>query len=267
MKYFYIKITAIALTVIALFTVCFKLAHNTTDDMTDTAYAYNLSSWLAKNNVTIDKDLIDTKNHKVVSLTLKDALENHEAAAASILGEAAENAGADTYKGKIGTVAFSGNSFTLTPDGEIFKSEIAKVDRYNMGKRAEAIAVSMGFDLDGSVILTYEDNDEYTAAIMKTANSLPIFNDCLTITVSGGKFQSAGGVWYIPDSPPTNERPAKSASDALAELLREVDGFGRVTVTAMTLGYKMEKNGDGKFEIYPFWKFELSDRDDVYIEA
>ena len=267
MKHFYIKITAITVIVIALFTVCFRLTHDKSDNMANGASAYNLSSWLAKHNISIDKDMIDISSHEVVSAKFKNSLENHEAAANKILGADVSDKGADTYKGERGTVTFSNDVFTLSPEDGVFKTEASRADRYNIGKRAEEMAKEMGFDLDGSIIMTSDEDSCYTAKIMKTVNSLPVFNNCITITVENKSFVSASGIWYVQDSGAYKKRRAKSAADALAGLLKEVDGIGKVTVTSMTLGYKMEKDNEGIYVIHPFWKFELANRDDIYIPA
>ena len=129
------------------------------------------------------------------------------------------------------------------------------------------MAKQMGFDLDGSIIITSYDGNSYTAKITKTVNSLPVFNNCITINIENKSFVSASGIWYVQDGGAYEKRKAKSAADALAGLLKEVDGIGKVTVTSMTLGYKMEKNNEGTYVIHPFWRFELSNRDDVYIPA
>ena len=267
MKYFYVKITVIAVAVIALFTVCFRLTHDKSDNLINGETAYNLSSWLAKNDVSIDKDLIDINSYEVVSVKFKNTLENHEAAAGMILGGNVSDKGADTYTGTRGTVTFSNDVFTLSPEEEAFKSEASKADRYNIGKRAEGMAKQMGFDLDGSMIMTSEEDNCYIVKIMKTVNSLPVFNNCITITVEDKSFTSASGVWYVTDGASYGKRAAKSAADALAGLLKAVDGMGRISVTSMTLGYKMEKNDEGIYEIKPFWRFELANREDMYIPA
>ena len=266
MRYFWIKISAMVLAAAVLFITSFKLVHDTSDNMSDSQTAYNLSSWLAKNDIIIDRDIIDTDDKYVYSAELTNAITDHSASAAAILGSEAAGSGANTYKGERGTVVFSDDSFSFTPNDGAFSQTSAKADKYNMGKRSEEIVSDMGFDLGGCVISADEKNGELTAQVYKTIDSKPVFNDRLNIVISNKKLRSVSGVWYIENGVPTEKRRAKSAADALCELLQKSGDLGKITVKAMTLGYKMNAE-DGSAVTEPFWRFELEEGDDIFIPA
>ena len=266
MRYFWIKISAMILAAAMLFITSFKLVHDTSDNMSDSQTAYNLSSWLAKNDIIIDRDIINTDDKYVYSAVLTNAITDHSTAAAAILGSEAAGSGANKYKGDRGTVVFSDDAFSFTPNDDAFSQTAAKADKYNMGKRSEEIIADMGFDLGGCVISAGESNGELTAQVYKTIDSKPVFNDRLDVVISNKRLRSVSGVWYMESGIPTEKRRAKSAADALCELLQKSGGSGKITIKAMTLGYKMNtENGSAVTE--PFWRFELEEGDDIFIPA
>lgn len=267
MRYFWVKISVIILAAAVLFTVSFKLVHDTSDNMSDGQTAYNLSSWLAKHDIIIDRDIIDTEDKYVYSTELSNAISDHSTAAAAMLGDGAASSGANTYNGERGTVMFSEDSFSFTPKENTFSQTVSKADKYNMGKRSEEIVSDMGFDLGGCVISTDENGGELKATIYKTIDSKPIFDDRLEVVISDKKLHSVSGAWYVESSVPKDKRRAKSASDALCEILQKLNGSGKITIKAMTLGYKMNHTENGTTVTEPFWRFELEDRDDIFIPA
>ena len=264
MNHFGIKALVLACAAAVLFLVCFGIAKGTSLDNADSSTAYNLSAWLAKNNITIDRRLIDTDAQTVRAATLKSTVSDRKKTAETMLGSA-EDAGADTYTGENGTVVFAKDTFTMTAAKGAFGKSVSGIDRYNSGKKAEEIAKAMGFDLSGSVISTDEDGSIFTAYITKTIDAKPVFDDCITLTADKDGLISASGVWYVPEDGIGNERRAKPAADALAELLERLGGE-KTSVSSMTLGYRMKHSGNIT-EIVPVWRFEIEDRDDIYIEA
>ena len=264
MKYFAAKALSAAAAAAVLFFICFSLAVGTDSNTADSTTAYNLSTWLAKNDIIIDRELIDTDMQYVAAATMQNAVADHVETADAVLG-GASGTGADTYTGENGTLAFSRDSFVLTPSEGLFASMFSGIDRYNCGRHAESAAEELGFNLNGSVISSEEGDSVFTSVITKTIDSLPVFDDCITLVMSRDGLVSAAGVWYTLESK-GDERPAKSSSDALAELLNSVGGAGRVTVRSMELGYLMEHTGNIT-ELKPVWRFELDGRDDFYIDA
>lgn len=264
MKYFAAKALSAAAAAAVLFLICFSFAVGTDSNTADSTTAYNLSSWLAKNDIIIDRDLIDTETQYVSAVTMRNAAADRAETADAILG-GASGTGADTYTGENGTLVFSRDSFALTPAEGLFEDIFSGIDRYNCGKRAENAAKELGFNLSGSVISSEDGGSVFTSVITKTIDSLPVFDDCITLVMSRDGLVSAEGVWYTPESK-GDARPAKSSSDALAELLNSVGGSGRITVRSMELGYVMEHTGNIT-ELKPVWRFEFDGRDDFYIDA
>lgn len=265
MKHFSIKALCMAAAAAVLFILCFSLAKGTKENTADSTTAYNLSAWLAKHEISIDRELIDTDTQTVLSAAMRNAAADRQETAAAILGESVQGTAADTYTGKNGTVVFSKDAFTLTPNDGLFSDIASGIDRYNCGKKAERMAKSLGFDLSGSVISSKMEDGSFSSSITKTIDSKPVFNDAITLVIRKDGLVSASGVWYIPYGR-GQSRTAKSAADALAELLKQVQNSGRVMVQGMTLGYVMEQRGNG-IGLKPVWKFELDGRDDVYIDA
>lgn len=267
MRYFWVKIAAIAAAATVLFVICFKTVCDTSDNRTDSHTAYNLSSWLAKNNVIIDKDIIDTSDQYVYSIKLESTLANHRNAAEYMLGGNVSSAGANTYKGENGTVVFSEYSFLLTPEKNAFASEMSRVDKYNIGKRSEKIISDMGFELGGCVISTTENGDYLKATIYKTIASKPIFDDCIELEIWDKELHSVSGTWYVPSTSLKDKRRAKSAANALSELLQRLNGSGKITIKSMTLGYKMVNNENNFADVEAFWRFEIEGAEDEFIPA
>lgn len=264
MKCFAAKALAAIAAAAILFLICFSFAVGTNDNNANNTTAYNLSSWLAKNDIIIDRELIETDTQYVVAATMQNAVANRAETAETILKEASAT-GADTYKGTNGTLVFSHDTFSLTPSEGLFSDIFSGIDRYNCGKRAESAAKELGFNLNGSVISSEDGGSVFTSVITKTIDSMPVFDDCITIVMDRNGLISAEGVWYTLESK-GDERPAKSSSDALAELLNAISGSGRVTVLSMELGYVMENTGNIT-ELKPVWRFEFDMRDDFYIDA
>lgn len=233
--------------------------------MSNSSTAYNLSAWLAKNDVSIDRELIDTNVNQVVSATLKSSTADKEKTAAAMLGSEVSIA-ADTYTGTNGTVAFSKDSFTMTAAANLFKSETAGIDRYNAGKRAEQIAKQLGFDLSGSVISSESDNDVYTVTITKTIDGRSVFDDAIVMTLCENGLMSVNGVWYTVYGGRNESRNAKSCIDTLVEFLGAVRGGDKVTITAMSLGYNMKQSGNIT-EISPVWRIETDNGEVFYLDA
>lgn len=264
MKYFTAKSLAALCIAAVLFIICFNLAVGTTDNTAGSTTAYNLSSWLAKHGVTIDRELIDTDDVYAVDASMKNAYSDRASAAEAMLKNASSS-GADTYTGENGAVSFSHDSFVLTPAHGLFEDIFSGLDRYNCGRRAEDAANELGFDLNGSVISSEETDGGFKAVITKTIDSAPVFNDCITLTMSRDGLISAEGVWFVPEEL-GEKRRARPAADALGDLLNRVEGAGKITVRSMEFGYLMERNGRSA-RLKPVWRFELDGRDDVYTDA
>lgn len=267
MKNFYAKITVLFIAVIILSGVCYKLAKDTSANMSDSATAYNISSWLAKNNISINKDMIDTSTQKVVSAKLINTAKNHDEISKKMLGDDMTSSGANTYNGKNGTVTFTNDNFYIVPQENVFEKYIVKADKYSFGKSSEEIMKSMGFDLNGSMISVREDGKKLIADITKTIDSKPVFNDMITVFITNKASLEATGIWYIQDGGVTEKRNAKSAADALTELLKYTQGYDKITVRSMTLGYKAENFKNDTAQIKPYWRIELESGDTIYIEA
>lgn len=264
MKHFAAKSLAALGAAVILFIICFSLAVGTADNTAGSGTAYELSSWLAKNDITIDRSIIDTDTKYAAAVTMKSAVSDRASAAAGMLGTCSGTA-ADTYTGARGVVVFSKDSFTLTPADGLFADEFSGLDRYNCGKRAESAAKELGFNISGSVISAEENNGSFSAVITKTVDSVPVFDDRITLSMTRGGLVSASGVWYVPESS-GGRRPAKSAADALGDLLNETAGSGRVTVRSMEFGYLLDHEGNTT-QLKPVWRFELDSRDDFYTDA
>ncbi len=265
MKSFYIKSLIFAAVIGVLFGICFQFAKGTDSNTSDSTTAYNLSSWLSKNGVSVDKALIDLSTKYVVCPYMKNTITDRKTAAEKILGDNLTSS-ADTYRGSNGTVVFTNDSFKLTPEEGLFKKIVSGVDRYNTPKKAEKIVKALGFDLNGSIISSSTDINGFTAHITKTINSLPIFDDCITVVMDKDSIISVDGVWYIPEPGKHPKRKAKSAIDALTELAHQIGGSRKTSVTSMSLGYKL-KHSDDVTELEPVWRFETDSRDVIYIGA
>ena len=265
MKHFYIKSLILAVLIGVLFGVCFRFAKGTEENVADTATAYNLSSWLLKNGVSIDKDIIDLSTKHVVYTTMNNTVSDRKASAENILGEGITSS-ADTYRGPNGTVVFANDTFKFTPTDGLFEKIVSGVDKYNSAKKAEQIIKELGFDIKGSIISGGVENEHFVAHITKTINSLPVFDDRISVCMDKNQVISVEGIWYVPQSGKAQKRKAKSAVDALTELAHQIGGGEKTTVTSMTLGYKLKHTGD-MTELEPVWRFEINNDDIVYIGA
>lgn len=265
MKYFNIKALAMLVTALILFSICFGLAKGTDTNTADSSTAYNIASWLSKNDVFIDRAMIDINDNYIISSTMTNTLSDKDSSARTILNGNTESA-ADTYTGPNGTLTFSRDKFTLKPSAETFKDEFADVSVYNAGKRAETAAKLMGFDLNGSLISTSYDDTFHYAVITKTIDERPVFDDAIIMTFDKTGLKSMEGVWYTVYGGYTKSRLAKPCIDALAEFLDHVPDGQRVTITSVTLGYNMKHSGNIT-EIFPVWRIESDCLESIYIDA
>lgn len=265
MKHFYIKSLILAVLIALVFGVCFRFVKGTESNMADSATAYNLSAWLSKNGVSIDKDIIDLSTKHVIYTTMYNTVSDRKASAERILGEGITSS-ADTYRGANGAVVFTDDTFKLTPADGLFDKIVSGVDKYNSAKKAERIVKELGFDIKGSIISGGVEDERFVANITKTINSMPVFDDSISVYMDKNKVISIEGIWYVPESGKVQKRKAKSAADALTELAHQIGGGEKNTITSMTLGYKL-KHTDHITELEPVWRFEINNDDIIYIGA
>lgn len=266
MKHFYIKILIAAVFITLGAGICAKLVFFTNPVHFDREAAYDTASWLSKHNITISKEIIDTAGHYVYETELVSIASDKDRAAALILGEDMKKSAADTYIGESGTLVFSLMSFELTVSDEYKKSEWTSVDKYNAPKLAEKFIKSSGINLSGSAITANQTENGYSVSIVKTIDSLPVFNDVITVSMSDKGIDKADGVWYYSSDAQKSKRRAKSSIDALGEYLRSCGG-AKKEITSLELGYTLDNINEEKAKIIPVWRIIDSDGTVSFINA
>ncbi|MDD6484317.1 MAG: hypothetical protein PUF72_07065 [Clostridiales bacterium] len=247
MKHFYIKALFIILLSAIALVICASAVFTEKPALgSDSAYA--AASWLSKHGVNIRKELIDTSIHDVYEAELVSIGADKDEAAKLLVGADMKKGAADTYTGERGTLVFSGTSFEL-----VTSQDCGNIDRYNAAKTAEKFIKETGMEVSGSMISAVAVEEGYNASFIKTINSLPVFNDVMTVHMTGDKIVKVSGVWYFGKEEQGKKRTAKSAVDALAQYLRLVQNEKK-DIAAMELGYVLENTDKQTARIKPVWR-------------
>lgn len=253
MKHFYTKILISAIFIFLCLCICVKLVFFPVTIHFSRNDAYDTASWLSKHNITISKDIIDTTTHEVYEAELTSIAADKDKTASLILGSDMKKSAADTYIGDNGTLVFSLMNFEMNLSEEYIKEHSDSTDRYNAPKKAESFVKECGINLNGTSITAHRTDNGYSVAIVKTIDSLPVFNDLITVTMNEDGIIKTDGIWYFDSGAPKTKKRAKTAIDALGEYLRTANGAEK-EITTLELGYMLEDTSSETTKILPVWR-------------
>lgn len=148
---------------------------------------------LKNQGIKIDTSLIPANVNPAPYAEADNVITDYDAFSKLFLGENFVKTGDFLYESNIGTLSFTGDSFSFeaksSPDNTILdeKSAQSAVLTFLKGK---------GFDLSKAELYSEKTADGFTIILKNTVNSLPLFNSVITATVSRNNVVKLSGSWF-----------------------------------------------------------------------
>lgn len=267
MKNYYIKITAALVIILVSALLCVKLAYPGKTAAGNNKDVKALISALYSGNVHISPDLIDTDNHSVCVAEMTNGLDA-PALARQFLGRGARRDGELRYISEDGDLTVNGTHFRYTPAEPKFSADTQSVSLTNATKIANRLCDEYGIDYKSGRTELSGGRNGISVAIMKSFNGLPAFNNALVMELHSDGLHSITGVDYVISNTISDERDAKSISDALTEFMYTCADKSRETIiTDVRLGYLLENTDAPTTTVKPVWRIIVENSAVYYIDA
>lgn len=223
---------------------------------------------LKNNSITVDPAMIPQKIPNVMSLDAENVISDYEVFAKKFLGSTI-SAIEYGYESMAGKLTFFGDRFNFQKNSalEALTDSIPVTDE----KIAKDVAVSslqqIGFDLENAEIVSEKSNSGYTVTFENNANSLPIFNSQVVVTLSKGGISSVSGIWFNESESQGGNNNIKSATSALIDFIP--DAKTPAEITEIQLGYNIfDKASYHKSStLIPVWKVTTKNGETYLLDA
>ena len=215
---------------------------------------------LENNGIWLDPSVIPQKTPEVLSLDAENIVSDLEAFAKMVLG--ADFSKVDFgYESAVGKLTFFGDRFNFTknPNFDVLVDSIPITDEKMAKDTAISSLQSLGFNLENAEITVKKDEAGYTVALQNFANSLPIFNSEVTVTLSKTGITSISGIWFNEAESQNGSNDIKRITSALIDFIPDVTSPAEIT--EIELGYNIfdKASYHKSATLIPVWKVTLKD--------
>ncbi len=223
---------------------------------------------LKNNNIKVDPAIIPQKIPSVISAEAENVISDYETFARKILGSefTAVEFG---YESVVGRLTFFGDRFNFVKNTAL--DAITDLIPVTDEKMAKDVTVSslqqVGFDLKNAEITTEKSGDGYTVTLENHANSLPIFNSQVLVTLSKSGITSISGIWFNETDSQNGSNNIKSITSALIDFIPDVTSPAEIT--EIQLGYNIfdKASYHKSATLIPVWKVTLKDGNTYLLDA
>ncbi len=265
MKNYFVKIVLLIVVFFMMAAVCFLLMF-TKDTKYSDETVYKLVSYLGECGIRIDEDIVDIERKYVIDMDLESITVDKTAVSHNILGKE-PSVLAETYTSDTGTVKFQGTDFSFKPTGELGEDIAKKIKPNEAKKQVQKLLQGLGFNIDGSNMVISENEKSVRFDIIKKAEGLRIFNNCISVEFNDTGLVQLDGKWYYPKSPSRDKREAKPVADALILFAQDNVNDKQMEIKSIELGYMLTDTSKELTTLRPVWRIETNTDGNVYIDA
>ena len=223
---------------------------------------------LENNNIKVDSSIIPHKIPSVMSLDAENVISDYEEFAKKFLGSQI-SAVEYGYESVVGKLTFYGDRFNFVKNTMLDAvTDLIPVTDEKMAKDVTVSSLQqVGFDLKNAEITTEKTDNGYTVVLENKANSLPIFNSQVLVTLSKSGITSVSGIWFNETESQNGNNDIKSITSALIDFIP--DAKTPAEITEIELGYNIfDKASYHKSAVLiPVWKVTTKDGETYLLDA
>lgn len=265
MKYYILKIVLAFMVIATALNLCIKFAYPS-NNYNYAEDAISLASFLEKNNISIDPNIIDMTSKKVYECTMTNVFSNKDVTANTFLGAIAEKRNDSYYIGN-STVYFTDSKLNYFPETPVFSYDLEDITQDNAGKKVKSLCKQFNINTSDCNFGISSGSDRITVSVMPMINKCPVFNDALIFEMSPAGLHSISGIWYTAGNI-HSQRYALSISDALIAFMNNyADKNTNTIITDIQLGYNLIDTVNSSSEIKPVWRITVENNAIYYIDA
>lgn len=219
-------------------------------------------SVLENNNISIEASVIPKKMPKIPYVEAENVISDQKVFAQMILGNdiTAIDYG---YESDMGKLTFFGDRFNFQAESFVTSWLGTPITSRDISQKK---LESLGFDLSNADITTTKTDVGFSVTFTNHADSLPIFNSQVTVTLAGDIITSISGVWFN-ETEAVSGNNLKNITAALIDFIP--DAPQGITITELEPGYDIfDKEAYHKSAaLIPVWKATCSDGSVYYLDA
>lgn len=226
-------------------------------------------SVLAKNGIMVETSVIPKKIPDIPYTEAENVITDYESFAKTFLGDSLWPIEFG-YESKRGKITFYGDRFNFVANTEIYA--LADIMTIPDEKAAKEYVVTdlgkLGFDLKNAKISVAKSENGFSVSLNNNANSLPVFNSEVQVTISNHIITSISGIWFNETlSQDGNSSGLKSITSALIDFIPQAPQ--NTKITKLELGYNIfdKESYHKSATLIPVWKVTCQDGATYLLDA